>query len=66
MLFQPGHSIDELAARGAARISTGSLLFRAALQTTVAAAAAIRSGDALSSAQLPSYTAVDDLAGGVR
>jgi len=63
VLFQPGLSIHELAARGAARISTGSLLFRAALQTAVAAAAAIRSGDALDKAQLPSYTAVDDLAG---
>ena len=63
VLFQPGATVTDLAARGAARISTGSLLFRAALQTAVAAAAAIRSGDDLHNAQLPSYTAVDDLAG---
>ncbi len=63
VLFQPGQTIGQLAARGAARVSTGSLLFRAALQTTVAAAAAIRAGDDLHKAQLPSYTAVDDLAG---
>lgn len=63
VLFQPGHTVADLAARGAARISTGSLLFRAALQSAVAAAAAIRAGDDLRHAQLPSYTAVDDLAG---
>ncbi|MDA0183254.1 isocitrate lyase/phosphoenolpyruvate mutase family protein [Solirubrobacter phytolaccae] len=63
VLFQPGHTVADLAARGAARISTGSLLFRAALQAAVAAAAAIRAGDALAGAKLPSYQAVDDLAG---
>lgn len=66
VLFQPGTTIADLAARGAARISTGSLLFRAALESAVAAAAAIRAGDALHDARLPSYTAVDDLAPGVR
>ena len=59
----PGRPWTDLAARGAARISTGSMLFRAALQTGVAAAVAIRAGDDLSRAQLPSYAAVDSLAG---
>jgi 2-methylisocitrate lyase-like PEP mutase family enzyme len=63
VLFQPKQTVAELAARGVARISTGSLLFRAALQTAVAAAAAIRAGDDLHRAQLPSYQAVDELAG---
>lgn len=63
VLFQPKQTIAELAARGVARVSTGSLLFRAALQTAVAAAAAIRAGDDLQRAELPSYQAVDDLAG---
>jgi 2-methylisocitrate lyase-like PEP mutase family enzyme len=63
VLFQPGQTIPELAARGAARISTGSLLFRAALQTGVAAAVAIRSGDDLGRAEFPSYQAIDELAG---
>lgn len=62
VLFQPGQTVEDLAARGAARISTGSLLFRAALQTGIAAAAAIRAGDDLARAQLPSYVAVDELA----
>ncbi|MBE2318021.1 isocitrate lyase/phosphoenolpyruvate mutase family protein [Solirubrobacter sp. CPCC 204708] len=62
VLFQPQQTIHELAARGVARISTGSLLFRAALQTAVAAAAAIRAGDDLARAELPSYAAVDQLA----
>lgn len=63
VLFQPGQAIAELAARGAARVSTGSLLFRAALQTGVAAAVAIRAGDDLGRAEFPSYAAVDSLAG---
>jgi 2-methylisocitrate lyase-like PEP mutase family enzyme len=63
VLFAPGPAVAELAARGVARISTGSLLFRAALQTAVAAAAAIRAGDDLRHARLPSYEAVDELAG---
>jgi 2-methylisocitrate lyase-like PEP mutase family enzyme len=63
VLFQPKQTIPELAARGVARVSTGSLLFRAALQTGVAAAVAIRAGDDLHRAELPSYQAVDELAG---
>ncbi|MDA0170293.1 isocitrate lyase/phosphoenolpyruvate mutase family protein [Solirubrobacter taibaiensis] len=63
VLYQPGQTVEDLAARGAARISTGSMLFRAALQTGVAAAVALRAGDDLSRAQLPSYDAVDSLAG---
>ena len=63
VLYQPGQTVADLAARGAARISTGSMLFRAALQTGVAAAVALRAGDDLSRAQLPSYAAVDSLAG---
>lgn len=62
VLFQPRQTIPELAARGVARISTGSLLFRAALQTGIAAALAIRAGDDLGRAELPSYEAIDDLA----
>ena len=63
VLYQPGQTVEDLAARGAARISTGSMLFRAALQTGVAAAVALRAGDDLGRAQLPSYAAVDSLAG---
>jgi len=63
VLFTPGQTIARLAELGVARVSTGSMLFRAALQTTVAAAAAIRAGDDLAALRLPSYAAVDGLAG---
>lgn len=62
VLYQPQQTVAELAARGVARVSTGSLLFRAALQTGIAAAAAIRAGDDLQRADPPSYEAVDSLA----
>lgn len=59
VLFTPGTPITELAKRGAARVSTGSLLFRQALHHTVETAQAIRGGATL---QLPGYAAVDALA----
>ncbi|WP_086818897.1 isocitrate lyase/phosphoenolpyruvate mutase family protein [Allokutzneria sp. NRRL B-24872] len=43
LLFLPGkHTVTELAALGVSRISTGSLLFRAAVHATVATALAVR------------------------
>ncbi|SDM64517.1 isocitrate lyase/PEP mutase family protein [Allokutzneria albata] len=43
LLFLPGkHTVAELAALGVSRISTGSLLFRAAVHATVATALAVR------------------------
>jgi 2-methylisocitrate lyase-like PEP mutase family enzyme len=61
VLFMPGrHSITRLADLGVARISTGSLLFRAALNATVATARALASGDEVSGA-LPSYADVTAL-----
>jgi 2-methylisocitrate lyase-like PEP mutase family enzyme len=45
VLFVPGLSLDRLAALGVRRVSTGSLLFRAALTAAVEAAAAVASGD---------------------
>ncbi|WP_336053500.1 isocitrate lyase/PEP mutase family protein [Streptomyces sp. CA2R101] len=45
ILFAPGrHTVSRLADLGVRRISTGSLLFRTALQATLAAADAIRTG----------------------
>jgi 2-methylisocitrate lyase-like PEP mutase family enzyme len=63
VLFTPGTPITALAERGAARISTGSLLFRAALAATVNHAEAIRNGETLAALELPGYAAVDGLAG---
>lgn len=52
ILFAPGrHTVSRLAELGVRRISTGSLLFRTALQATLGAAEAIRSGQ-----QLPDVT----------
>ena len=56
VLYAPG----DLAELGVARISTGSLLFRTALQATVNAAIALR-GDAPRD-DVPSYTEVEGLA----
>ncbi len=44
VLVTPGRTLDQLGDLGVARVSTGSLLFRAALATTVGVAAAIRDG----------------------
>jgi 2-methylisocitrate lyase-like PEP mutase family enzyme len=44
-LYLPGrHTVRDLANLGVRRISTGSLLFRAALATTVRTAEAVRDG----------------------
>ncbi|GAB7032909.1 isocitrate lyase/phosphoenolpyruvate mutase family protein [Streptomyces sp. NPDC021749] len=48
ILFTPGrHTVARLAELGVRRISTGSLLFRTALQATLGAAEAIRTGQPL-------------------
>ncbi len=52
--------VRELAALGVRRISTGSLLFRAALGATVVAACAVRDGEPVAAA--PSYAEVQALA----
>lgn len=58
VLFLPGrHTVEGLAALGVRRISTGSLLFRAALHATVRTALAVRDG-ALVTAGLPTYQQV--------
>jgi 2-methylisocitrate lyase-like PEP mutase family enzyme len=65
ILFLPArHRLDRLAALGVRRVSTGSLLFRAALHATVAWADAIRDGAALPAGELPAYAEVQRLAEG--
>lgn len=59
VLYKPGQSIEELAALGVARISTGSLLYRAALHAAVTTAREIRAGGA-TAADVPGYQAVQD------
>jgi 2-methylisocitrate lyase-like PEP mutase family enzyme len=64
LLHLPGRTtVAGLAALGVRRISTGSLLFRAALRATAAAALAVRDGTPLP-AGLPTYREVDDLSRG--
>jgi 2-methylisocitrate lyase-like PEP mutase family enzyme len=58
VLFLPGMTVEQLAGQGVARISTGSLLFRAALHAAIRAAKAVRAGETL---ELPSYAEVDSL-----
>lgn len=59
VLFLPGrHTVAALTELGVRRISTGSLLFRAALAAAVDAATAVRDGLAVR-ADLPSYAQVD-------
>ncbi|MGW3604091.1 isocitrate lyase/PEP mutase family protein [Micromonospora sp. NPDC005161] len=61
-LYQPGGpGLDELRRAGVARVSTGSLLFRAALATVVATADAIAAGGFTASPGLPSYATVQGL-----
>lgn len=56
VLFAPGlHTVAELGALGARRISTGSLLFRAAIGTAVAVAREIIDGSRAAGAGAPSY-----------
>jgi 2-methylisocitrate lyase-like PEP mutase family enzyme len=56
----PGISLDRLAELGVRRVSTGSLLFRAALHATVEIAQAVRDGEPLP-AGIPGYAEVDAL-----
>ena len=59
ILFQPGrHTIALLSELGVRRVSTGSLLFRAALAACVDTAVAVRD-DLAVRADLPSYTRVN-------
>ncbi|MFB9237075.1 isocitrate lyase/phosphoenolpyruvate mutase family protein [Plantactinospora siamensis] len=63
VLFLPdGHVLPELAALGVARVSTGSLLFRAALGTAVAVADALRAGGRPEASGIPGYAEVQRLA----
>ncbi|MEU4473403.1 isocitrate lyase/phosphoenolpyruvate mutase family protein [Micromonospora sp. NPDC023888] len=59
---QGGPTLDELCGAGVARVSTGSLLFRAALAAAVAAADAVRAGGPVTASGLPSYAEVQGLA----
>ena len=61
ILYSPAHlSLADLAELGVARVSTGSLLFRAAVGATVATARAVRDGEPLP-AGIPSYTDITGL-----
>ncbi|CCH18822.1 isocitrate lyase/PEP mutase family protein [Micromonospora lupini] len=61
-LYQPGGpGLAELGRAGVARVSTGSLLFRAALGAAVEAADAVRTGGVAVAAGLPSYAEVQGL-----
>ena len=60
LLHRPGLGLDRLAELGVRRVSTGSLLFRAALNATVTTAVAVREGEPLP-AGIPSYAEVDAL-----
>ncbi|MEU4773685.1 isocitrate lyase/phosphoenolpyruvate mutase family protein [Micromonospora sp. NPDC023644] len=66
VLHRPGGpTLDELRALGVARVSTGSLLFRAALGAALDALDAVRSG-AAPRAEPPSYAEVQRLSGASR
>ncbi|MFE9189805.1 isocitrate lyase/phosphoenolpyruvate mutase family protein [Micromonospora sp. NPDC007208] len=61
-LYQPGGpGLTELGGAGVARVSTGSLLFRAALGAALAVADAVRLGGPTTPAGLPSYAEVQTL-----
>ncbi|MEU1746296.1 isocitrate lyase/PEP mutase family protein [Micromonospora arida] len=61
-LYQPGGpGLAELGGAGVARVSTGSLLFRAALGAALAAADAVRDGGPTTPTGLPSYAEVQAL-----
>jgi 2-methylisocitrate lyase-like PEP mutase family enzyme len=57
VLFLPGSTVKDLAERGVARISTGSLLYRTAIGAAARAAQAIRAGE--QPPEAPSYEEVD-------
>jgi 2-methylisocitrate lyase-like PEP mutase family enzyme len=62
VLYAPtGPRVARLAELGVARVSTGSLLFRASLLAAVTAAVSVRNNADLSQLELPSYEAVDGL-----
>jgi 2-methylisocitrate lyase-like PEP mutase family enzyme len=61
VLLPPGWPVDRLAALGVARISTGSLLYRAALHAAVSTARAVAAGGPAPSG-LPGYGEINDLA----
>ncbi|MFJ6150748.1 isocitrate lyase/PEP mutase family protein [Micromonospora profundi] len=62
-LYQPGGpSVAELGSAGVARVSTGSLLFRAALAAALDTADVVRSDGVVDPAGLPSYAEVQGLA----
>ena len=60
LLHLPALGLDRLAELGVRRVSTGSLLFRAALNATVTTALAVRDGEPLP-AGIPGYAEVDAL-----
>ncbi|MEU1589840.1 isocitrate lyase/phosphoenolpyruvate mutase family protein [Micromonospora sp. NPDC005710] len=61
-LYQPGGpGLTELGRAGVARVSTGSLLFRAALGAALTAADAVRLGGSAAPTRLPSYAEVQAL-----
>ncbi|MET7709696.1 isocitrate lyase/phosphoenolpyruvate mutase family protein [Micromonospora sp. NPDC005413] len=61
-LYQPGGpGLAELGGAGVARVSTGSLLFRAALAAALAAADGVRAGGLAAPEGLPSYAEVQGL-----
>ncbi|MEV7328026.1 isocitrate lyase/phosphoenolpyruvate mutase family protein [Micromonospora sp. NPDC093244] len=61
-LYQPGGpGLDELGAAGVARVSTGSLLFRAALDAALATVDGVRDGGPSAPRKLPSYAEVQAL-----
>lgn len=61
VLLLPGLTVPRLAALGVARVSTGSMLFRAALGAAVAAARSVARGEP-APAGLPGYAEVNALA----
>lgn len=61
LLFAPGRqSVRELAALGVRRVSTGSLLFRAALGAALETAAAVRDGTSITP-NVPAYGQIQEL-----
>jgi 2-methylisocitrate lyase-like PEP mutase family enzyme len=62
VLLLPGMTVPRLAALGVARISTGSMLFRAALGAAIAAALSVARGEP-GPTGIPGYAEVNGLAG---
>ncbi len=64
VLFLPGrHTLPRLAALGVARVSLGSLPFRAALHAATVLAKAVSSGEPVSGDGLPGYASIQALLG---